>query len=618
MPFSKSQELKWIYNLYQLGQSDSFQESSSEGFEQILLRHMVDEFNANSGSLILYQGEDKNRLSIVAGIGLPEGCLNRIIPNGSGVIGWIVENKQALLLYGNVSNDSRFHDLIPKPDTQIPLAALCWPLLVGKRLIGVLCVNSFDNKMIYTETDLERGQMLVNLITLIIDSASLHSDQQKRIQQLAATNERYLNSNRQLQETHHRLEQSEKRLTDILDSLDSVVWSMTPKTLEMLYLNRAAAEVFDRPVENFFHDAHLWFDIIYPQDRKWMENCLDKLIITGVQKITYRILRPDGELRWLFHHMRIVNDDAGVASRIDGITVDITQNKNAEDLLKQRNKELQTALDKIQEVQGQLVQSEKLASVGQLAAGVAHEINNPIGYINSNLTSLKNYVVDLLELVSNYEKSESTWSDTEQLRQIEAFKHKIDLGFLKSDVLDLLEESHEGASRVKKIVQDLKDFSHAGGDDDWQWANLHTCLDSTLNIVNNEIKYKAGVIKEFGDIPEVWCLPHQLNQVFMNLLVNAAHAIENEGTITVRTGEENDHIWVEVSDNGKGIAPEHVNKIFDPFFTTKPVGKGTGLGLSVSYNIVKKHNGEIRLDSRVGEGTTFRIVLPKKDETVAA
>jgi signal transduction histidine kinase len=393
---------------------------------------------------------------------------------------------------------------------------------------------------------------------------------------------------------------------------------MTPKTLEMLYLNRAAAEVFDRPVENFFHDAHLWFDIIYPQDRKWMENCLDKLIITGVQKITYRILRPDGELRWLFHHMRIVNDDAGVASRIDGITVDITQHKNAEDLLKQRNKELQTALDKIQEVQGQLVQSEKLASVGQLAAGVAHEINNPIGYINSNLTSLKNYVVDLLELVSNYEKSESTWSDTEQLRQIEAFKHKIDLGFLKSDVLDLLEESHEGASRVKKIVQDLKDFSHAGGDDDWQWANLHTCLDSTLNIVNNEIKYKAGVIKEFGDIPEVWCLPHQLNQVFMNLLVNAAHAIENEGTITVRTGEENDHIWVEVSDNGKGIAPEHVNKIFDPFFTTKPVGKGTGLGLSVSYNIVKKHNGEIRLDSRVGEGTTFRIVLPKKDETVAA
>jgi len=227
-------------------------------------------------------------------------------------------------------------------------------------------------------------------------------------------------------------------------------------------------------------------------------------------------------------------------------------------------------------------------------------------------------VEDLLALVATYEKAEPALTDTGQLRQIEAFKHKIDLEFLKTDVLDLLDESHEGASRVKKIVQDLKDFSHAGGDDDWQWANLHTGLESTLNIVNNEIKYKASVIKEFGDIPEVWCLPHQLNQVFMNLLVNAAHAIENEGTVTVRTGAENDHIWVEVSDTGKGIAPEHLSKIFDPFFTTKPVGKGTGLGLSVSYNIIKKHNGEIRLDSRVGEGTTFRIVLPKQDETVAA
>jgi PAS domain S-box-containing protein len=446
----------------------------------------------------------------------------------------------------------------------------------------------------------------------------LHDDQQKRIQQLAATNVRYINSNRQLQETHNRLEQSEKRLTDILDSLDSVVWSMIPETLEMLYLNKAVEEVSGYTVADFFSNSNLWLDIIYPRDRDRVKNSMVELLDIGVQKITCRILRPNGELRWLFHHMRAIKGDDGAPLRIDGITVNITQHKNAEDLLKQRNEELQTALDKIQEVQGQLVQSEKLSSIGQLAAGVAHEINNPIGYINSNLTSLKNYVEDLLALAAIYEQAEPALADAEQLSRIEAFKRKIDLDFLKTDVLDLLDESHEGASRVKKIVQDLKDFSHAGGSDEWQWADLHTCLESTLNIVNNEIKYKASVIKEFGDIPQVWCLPHQLNQVFMNLLVNAAHAIENEGTITVRTGEGNEHIWVEVSDTGKGIAPEHVNKIFDPFFTTKPVGKGTGLGLSVSYSIIKKHNGEIHLDSRVGEGTTFRIVLPKQDETVAA
>ena len=617
MPLSESQQLNWIYDLYQLGQSDAFQNSSNKVFEQIL-RHIVEGFRANTGSLILYQGEDSNHFRIVAGIGLPEGCIGSVLTSGTGVIGWVLENKQALVLKGNVNNDPRFHNPVLKPDRQIPLTALCWPLLVGNRLLGALCVNSLDDKVNYTEADLDRGQMLVNLITLVIDNIWLHSDEQKRIQQLAATNERYINSNRQLQEIHNRLEQSEKRLSDILDSLDSIVWSMMPKTLEVLYLNQAAEEVSGRPVADFFNNSHLWLDIIYPRDRVRVENSLVELITTGVQKITYRILRPDGELRWLFHHMRIVLDDAGAPLRIDGITADITQHKNAEDLLKQRNKELQTALDKIQQVQRQLVQSEKLSSIGQLAAGVAHEINNPIGYINSNLTSLKNYVEELLALVTIYEKIEPVCADAEQLHQIQVFKNKIDLEFIKTDVLDLLEESHEGASRVKKIVQDLKDFSHAGGDDDWQWANLHTCLESTLNIVNNEIKYKAHVVKEFGEIPEVKCLPHQLNQVFMNLLVNAAHAIENDGIITVRTGTANDQVWVEVSDTGNGIAPEHLSKIFDPFFTTKPVGKGTGLGLSVSYSIIKKHNGEIQLDSRVGEGTTFRIVLPVKNETAAA
>jgi signal transduction histidine kinase len=171
-------------------------------------------------------------------------------------------------------------------------------------------------------------------------------------------------------------------------------------------------------------------------------------------------------------------------------------------------------------------------------------------------------------------------------------------------------ESREGITRVKKIVQNLKDFSHAGSDDDWQWSNLHQGLDSTLSIVWNEIKYKAEVKKEYGEIPDVECLPSQLNQVFMNLLVNAAHAIEDKGIITIRTGTQDDGVWVEVSDSGNGIAPEHLNRIFEPFFTTKPVGKGTGLGLSVSYSIIQTHHGNINVASKVGEGTTFRIWLP--------
>jgi signal transduction histidine kinase len=162
---------------------------------------------------------------------------------------------------------------------------------------------------------------------------------------------------------------------------------------------------------------------------------------------------------------------------------------------------------------------------------------------------------------------------------------------------------------VKNIVQDLKDFSHVD-EAEWQWSDLHHGLDSTLNIVWNELKYKAEVVKEYGAPPEIECIPSQLNQVFMNLLVNAAHAIENRGTITIRTGHDGDGAWVEITDDGKGIAPEHLERIFDPFFTTKPVGKGTGLGLSLSYGIVKKHKGRIEVDSRPGMGARFRVWLP--------
>ena len=177
----------------------------------------------------------------------------------------------------------------------------------------------------------------------------------------------------------------------------------------------------------------------------------------------------------------------------------------------------------------------------------------------------------------------------------------------------MLGESQEGLNRVKKIVQDLKDFSHAD-EGSFDWADLHQGIESTLNIAANEIKYKADVIKAYGDIPQVECLPSQLNQVFMNLLVNAAQAMKGDprGTITVRTGGSSgeEMVWVEIADNGSGIPKENLARIFDPFFTTKPLGQGTGLGLSLSYSIVQKHHGRIEVESEIGKGTTFRIHLP--------
>ncbi len=289
---------------------------------------------------------------------------------------------------------------------------------------------------------------------------------------------------------------------------------------------------------------------------------------------------------------------------------DITTRKRAEEKLRSTNDELEAINRQLSDTRNMLLQSEKMSSIGQLAAGVAHEINNPIGYVSSNLGTLDEYLKGLFGLIAAYEEMEKAVAGDAALARVKAVKNKVDIEFLKEDALSLMRESQEGIIRVKKIVQDLKDFSRVDSGDEWQYSDLHKGLDSTLNVAMNEIKYKADVKKEYGNIPEVECVASQLNQVFMNLLVNAAHAIEERGTITLRTGKQGDEVWVEVADTGKGIAQEHLNKIFDPFFTTKPVGKGTGLGLSLSYGIVQKHHGRIEVSSEVGKGASFKVWLP--------
>lgn len=285
--------------------------------------------------------------------------------------------------------------------------------------------------------------------------------------------------------------------------------------------------------------------------------------------------------------------------------------KTSNEALQEEKNAQSQLLERVEEMQAQLVQSEKLAALGQLAAGVAHEINNPIGYISSNLRTLEQYVDHLVEMVQVYGRVENALADQpELLQELRTMKEQADLEYIKEDSVSLVRETCEGITRVKRIVQDLKDFSRVG-ETGWQRVDLHQGLDSTLNIVNNEIKYKAEVVKEYGEIPEIECIPSQLNQVFMNLLVNAAQAIEERGTITIRTGRLGEaRVSVEISDTGKGIDDAYINNVFDPFFTTKPVGKGTGLGLSLSHSIVKKHGGRIEVESECGKGTTFRVLIP--------
>ena len=283
--------------------------------------------------------------------------------------------------------------------------------------------------------------------------------------------------------------------------------------------------------------------------------------------------------------------------------------------LRQLARQLEDAYNELKSTQSRLLQQDKLASIGQLAAGVAHEINNPMGFIISNLGSLGRYVEKVIAFLDDNELYFAGCEPAVQEYLLQERKrHKIDQ--IRADLPDLIGESLEGAERVRKIVQDLKSFSHVD-QAEYASADLNEGLESTLSIVWNELKYKATVEKEYGALPKVWCNLGQLNQVFMNLLVNAAQAIETKGAIRIKTWLEGDSVRIAISDTGAGIPKNTLSHIFDPFFTTKEVGTGTGLGLAIAYDIVvNKHGGKISVTSEAGAGSTFTIEIPVKNGQV--
>jgi len=289
--------------------------------------------------------------------------------------------------------------------------------------------------------------------------------------------------------------------------------------------------------------------------------------------------------------------------------------EKAERTLKAKNAELIKINQELRDTRSQLLQTEKMASIGLLAAGVAHEINNPTGFVSSNLNTVKGYIEDITKTLGEYERILSLCmkKDDQELlslaQHVQKVKEEIGIDFLLEDIDNAVNESLEGTKRISEIVGSLSNFAHMD-EARLKQANINEGIESILNIVWNELKYKADVIKEYGDLPDLECYPQQLGQVFMNILVNAAQAIEERGKIWIRTYTDDESICVEVKDNGKGMSQEVKERIFDPFFTTKEIGKGTGLGLSMAYGIVKTHKGEIEVESEEGKGTTIRIKLP--------
>ena len=290
-----------------------------------------------------------------------------------------------------------------------------------------------------------------------------------------------------------------------------------------------------------------------------------------------------------------------------GTALDVTAAKEAEEEIRklnaeleqrvrERTTELETTLRELKETQTQLILREKMASLGNLVAGVAHEINNPTGAVRS-AADVSNRCLDRLEEVIT--QGDSTGSIVDNLHFQTAIK------LLRENVQIAL----EGSERIAKIVRSLRTFARLDKSE-LDKADIHEGLESTLTLLHHELKYDVEVIRDYGKIPRIYCYAQELNQVFMNVLANAIHAIENKGTIRIKTSADKTNVYVEIADTGKGIPPDKLERIFDPGFTTKGVGVGTGLGLSISHNIIQKHEGEIRVKSEFGKGTTFTAVLP--------
>jgi two-component system NtrC family sensor kinase len=271
--------------------------------------------------------------------------------------------------------------------------------------------------------------------------------------------------------------------------------------------------------------------------------------------------------------------------------------------LKAKIDELESANSEIRETQARLVHSAKMASLGQLVAGVAHELNNPIGFIYSNMSHLNEYSEKLIKLIEIAQK------DPQKLK---SEMKRVDFNYIVEDLPKLIHSCEEGARRTRDIVLGLRSFSRLE-EGQIKEADIHEGIEETLRLLTGEFKNRIKVHRKFGKIPHIICYPSHLNQVFMNILSNAAQAIEGEGDIYIETGKfDSKRIFISIRDTGRGMAQSTVEQIFDPFFTTKSIGKGTGLGLSISYGIVQKHGGELLVESELKKGTQFKIILPRR------
>jgi PAS domain S-box-containing protein len=430
--------------------------------------------------------------------------------------------------------------------------------------------------------------------------------------------------------TEMKLNEQRDRLELVIRATNTGIWEWNVETGETIFNERWAGIIGYTLAELSPLSIRTWTDLCHPDDLERSNRALEQHFKkkTDFYECECRMKHKQGHWVWVYDCGRVVEwTPHNKPFRMLGTHSDITQRKQHEEAIRQANETLERRIDErtreIEKLHGQMVMQEKMASVGQLAAGIAHELNNPINFVRTNFATLTENFTDLSEVIKDYREFTNTTefnNTSERIAAIHAKEKTLQVDFLLNDIPLIFLESERGFERIARIVQSMRDFSYVNHSGNMTYFNINKGITDTLVISKNIYKYHADVHTDLGDVPDILCLPEQINQVLLNLVVNSAQAIEGKpdggsGLITIRTFYERGFVCCQVADNGPGIPIEIRSRIFEPFFTTKAPGKGTGLGLSISYDIVvHKHKGILTVDCPETGGTVFTLRLPVKEQ----